>query len=395
PIYLSISNILSMNSFEPLFWMGAIYLLLRFQETGNGKLWLGIGALLGAGLMNKHSTAFFGFAFLTGLVLTRDRKYFADKYLWLGGLLAFVLFLPNLIWQYENNWATLELLQNVQKTGKNVVLSPQEFVLQQMLIMLPFTAPIWLAGLWYLLFDRTGKRFRTLGIAYVAVLAIMIALKAKNYYLAPVYPILFAAGGVFWESFAERFRWAKFGGYAYAAVLAITGLAFVPLALPVLPVEKYTAYQDKLGFSPPKTEVGHQGPLPQHFGDMFGWEEMTAKTAAVYNSLPPEERSRTAIFGSNYGEAGAIDHFGGAYNLPKAISPHQSYFLWGPRDYDGSTIIVLGSKREDAEKNCGSVEERDAVGHPYAMGEEHFNILICRNLKTPLAELWPKLKHWN
>jgi hypothetical protein len=395
PFFLVGDNMLSMNTYEPIFWIGCALSYVWAVNRGDPRYWLLFGACAGLGTMNKHSMAFFGVAFLIGLVLTQDRKFFADKYLWLGGLLAFVLFLPNLIWQYENNWATLELLQNVQKTGKNVVLSPLEFILQQMLIMLPFTAPIWLGGLWYLLFDRSGKRFRTLGIAYVAVLAIMILLKAKNYYLAPVYPILFAAGGVFWENLAERFRRAKFACYAYAAVLVVTGAAFLPLALPVLRVEKYIAYQDAIGVTPPKTEVGHRGPLPQHFGDMFGWEEMTARTAAVYNSLPPEERSRTAIFGSNYGEAGAIDHFGGAYNLPKAISPHQSYFLWGLRDYDGSTIIVLGSKREDAEKNCGSVEERDSVGNPYAMGEEHFNILICRNLKTPLAELWPKLKHWN
>lgn len=395
PIYLAGDNLLSMNTYEPIFWMGCALSYVWAVKRDDPRYWLLFGVCAGLGTMNKHSMAFFGAAFLIGVVLTRDRKYFANKYFWLGGLIAFVLVLPNLIWQYENNWATLELLQNVQKIGKNVVLSPQEFILQQMLIMLPFTAPIWLGGLCYLLFDSSGKRFRTLGIAYVAVLAIMIALKAKNYYLAPVYPILFAAGGVFWEGLAERFRWAKFVGYAYAFVLIITGMAFLPLGLPVLPVDRYVAYQDALGVSPPKTEVGHQGPLPQHFGDMFGWAEMTAKTAAVYNSLPPEERSRTAIYGSNYGEAGAIDHFGEAYGLPKAISPHQSYFLWGPRNYDGSTIIVLGSKREDAEKNCGSVEERDPVGHPYAMGEEHFNILICRNLKTPLAELWPKLKHWN
>jgi hypothetical protein len=135
--------------------------------------------------------------------------------------------------------------------------------------------------------------------------------------------------------------------------------------------------------------------LPQHFGDMFGWPEMVEKVAGVYHSLPPDERERAAIYGSNYGEAGAIDHYGPAYGLPKAISPHQSYFMWGPRNYDGSVMILLGSEKSDAIDRCDSVEERDAVGVPYAMGEEHFNILICRGLKTPLPVLWKDLKHWN
>ena len=395
PFFLGIDNLLSMNAYEPIFWIGCALAYIWAVKREDPRYWLLFGASAGLGVMNKHSMVFFGVAFLIGLILTRDRKYFRTKYFWFAGGIALLLIIPNLIWQYENNWATLELLQNVQKTGKNVVLSPLDFVLQQMLIMLPFTAPIWIGGLWYLLFDRNGRRFRTLGIAYLAVLAIMIGLKAKNYYLAPVYPILFAAGGVFWEALAAKFRVARFGGYAYAAVIIVTGVAFVPLALPVLPVEMYVPYQTALGVNPPKTEVGHQGPLPQHFGDMFGWEEMVAKTAQVYNSLDGEERRRTAIYGSNYGEAGAIDHFGPAYGLPKAISGHQSYYLWGPRNYDGRTIIILGGDREDAEESCGRVEQRDPVRHPYAMGEEQFDILICRDLRTPLSELWPKLKNWN
>jgi hypothetical protein len=175
----------------------------------------------------------------------------------------------------------------------------------------------------------------------------------------------------------------------------IGSLIGLPMAIPVLPVEKFIAYQNALGIAPPKTEVGHQGVLPQHFGDQFGWEEMTAKTAEVYHSLPPEERERAAIFANNYGEAGAIDFFGKHYNLPKTISGHQSYYLWGYRNYDGSMIIILGDEKKDAEEFCQSVEERTRVGEPLAMKEENFNILICRGLKTPLPDFWTRVKHWN
>jgi hypothetical protein len=223
----------------------------------------------------------------------------------------------------------------------------------------------------------------------------MILLKAKNYYLAPVYPMLFAAGGVFWENLLARFRFEKIVKFAYPTLLVIGGLIVLPMAMPVLPVEKFIAYQNALGIAPPKTEVGHQGVLPQHFGDQFGWEEMTAKVAEVYHSLPPEEQEKVAIFANNYGEAGAIDFFGEKYGLPKAISNHQSYYLWGPGNYDGSVVIILGDKKEDAEELFQSVEEKTRVGEPLAMGEENFNILVGRGLKQPFPEIWKKIKNWN
>jgi hypothetical protein len=269
------------------------------------------------------------------------------------------------------------------------------FFFQQIFILLPFTAPIWLMGIWYLLFDLHGKRFRTLGIVYLVTLALMIFLKAKNYYLAPIYPILFAAGGVYCENLASRFLVGKRVLFAYAVFLFIGGIIVLPMAVAVLPVEKYVAYQETLGIVPPKTEVAHVGPLPQLFGDQFGWEEMTAKVAGVYDSLPLEEKAKTAIWARSYGDAGAIDFFGKRYGLPKSISSHQGYYMWGPRDYDGSVIIILGEEIKDAADDCASVEERDLNYHPYAMAEERFHILVCRGLKTPLAELWPKIKHWN
>jgi hypothetical protein len=395
PVYSGIDLLLSMNVYEPIFWMGCVLSYIWAIKRGDPRYWMMFGAFAGLGLMNKHSMVFFGIGLVGGLLLTQDRRVFASNYFWLAGGIAFLIFLPNLIWQYQNDWATLELLRNVQTSGKNVVLPPHEFLFQQIFILLPLTAPVWLAGIWYLGFDRDGKRFRALAFSYVITLVLMIVLKAKNYYLVPIYPMLFAAGGVYWEKLAARFRTGKLAAFAYSAIVFVAGLVFLPIAVPVLPPEKFIAYQEAIGIAPPKTEVGHKGPMPQHFGDRFGWEEMTAKVATVYNSLSPDERGKAAIFAGNYGEAGAIDHFGGQYGLPKAISGHQSYYLWGPRDHDGSVVIVLGDEKEDAEKNCASVEERDAVSHPYAMAEERFRILVCRGLKQPLTEFWPKVKHWN
>lgn len=393
--YLAIDSFFSMNAFEPVFWMGGAYFIILAVKRNKPSLLLWFGLMAGLGLENKHSMLFFGFGIFVGLLLTSARRFFMNRWLWIAGALALVLFLPNLIWEYRHDWATLELLHNVQKSGKNVVLSPLEFIAQQIFLLNPLTFPVWLAGLWYFLFNSEGKRYRSLGIAYLVVLFLMIILKAKNYYLLPIYPMLFAGGAVWWERLLEarrRISWLK---VAYPVLLFAAGAVFAPMAVPVLPVEAYLRYQHALGFEPPKTEVGHVGPLPQHYGDRFGWPEMVETVAQIYNKLPPDERSRAAIYANNYGEAGAIDFFGPQYGLPKAISPHQSYFLWGPRDYTGEVLILLQSKREDAERNCNSVEEVGTVGHPLAMSEEHYQIFICRNLKQPLGQLWPRLKHWN
>ena len=155
------------------------------------------------------------------------------------------------------------------------------------------------------------------------------------------------------------------------------------------------AYEKALGFGPPKTEVNHRGPLPQLFGDQFGWEELVAEVARIYRSLTPEDRARTAIFANNYGEAGAVDLFGPKLGLPPAISAHQSYFLWGPRGFRGDVVIVLQDDRESLERICASVEQAGTHFHPWGMAEENNPIFVCRGLKTTLVELWPKLKKWN
>jgi hypothetical protein len=179
-----------------------------------------------------------------------------------------------------------------------------------------------------------------------------------------------------------------------AVLLAVSGAVLAPIGLPVMPPDAFLRYMDTLGIPLPRTERSHTAALPQHYADQFGWEEMVAEVARIYHSLPPEERAKTAIFGDNYGQAGAVDFFGPRYGLPKAISPHQTYYLWGPRDYTGEIAIVIGSLRSDVEAACEQVEEAAVLNHPYALPYENRPIYVCRRLKTPLPELWPRLKRW-
>ena len=391
PVYLIMDSLLTMNAFEPLFWMGCAYVLLLAIQRDNPKLLVWFGVLAGFGLENKHSMLFFGFALVAGLLLTRERRFLANRWMWIAGAIALALFLPNLIWQVQHHWPTIEDLGNVKRMQKNVELAPLAFLGQQVFMMLPPSVLVWAAGLWFLMRGKAGKRCRALGWAYLVVLAVMMALKGKDYYLAPAYPMLFAAGGVFWERLTER-RWLR---VPLPAALALSGVVAAPMALPVLSPENFLRYESVLGFTPPKTEVGHIGKLPQHFGDRFGWEEMVATVAKVYYGLPPEERAKAAIYAGNFGEAGAIDFFGPRYGLPKAICAHQTYFFWGPRNYTGEVMILLQSRRRDAERYFASIEDGPILSNPYAMAEERYTILIARGLKLPLAAIWPRLKHWN
>jgi hypothetical protein len=397
PIFLAIAGLFSMNVFEPLFWTGCAYVLVRLADGASPRLWLLFGLLAGLGLLNKHSTAFFGLAVLAGLLLSPMRRALATPWPWAGAGVALLVFLPNLLWQAANGFPTLEDLRNVARTGKNVVLGPGAFVLQQVLQQGPHLLPLWLGGLSWLLLARNG-RYRVLGSAFVVFSVLMFAMKAKAYYLTPIYPIVLAAGAVGLDEWmGRRRRLAGRAGprAAAAAYVVLLAVPVAPLVLPILEPPAYVAFTRAIGFEPPKAEVAHSGPLPQVFGDQFGWPELVADVAAVWNGLTPEERSRAAIFANNYGEAGAINHFGPAHGLPRAISAHQNHFLWGPRGFRGDVLVVLQDDRESLERLCGSVEAAAWHRHPWGMAEENGVIWVCRGLKTPLPELWPLLKHWN
>ena len=393
PGFLALDNWLSMNAFEPLFWMGCAYLAIRIVRTGNSKLWLWFGLLAGIGLENKHSMLMFGFALVAGLLPTPERRILRTGWFWIAGLLAFLIFLPNVLWNIVHHFPFLELQRNIRLEGRNVDLSPVAFVGQEVLIMLPLSAPIWLAGLWYFFFHREGKAFRALGWAFLITAVSIMTLNPRVYYLFPAFPLLFAAGSVMVESWLvrPRLQWIK---PAYAALLILLGAALAPIVVPVLPVETYIRYAAFTHLQQPRIETHRLGPLPQLYADQFGWEEMAATVGRVYNALPPDVRARTAIFAQNYGQAGAVDLFGAKYGLPKAISGHQSYFLWGPRDYTGESMIVMNDRRESLEAKFAEVTKVARVEHPYSMPYEHFDVWYCRGLKGSLQELWPKLKNW-
>lgn len=396
PVILANGARLAMNPLEPLFWMGCIYVLLLVINRDQPKLFVWCGILLGFGLLNKHSTVFFIAAVVIGLLLSSERRLLFTKWFWLAAVLAFCIALPNVIWQYVHHFPTLEDLRNVKATHKNIELPPLAFLQQQMGMLNPWSVFVWLGGLFYLLFHPSARRFRFLAYTYLLFLAVMMFLKGKDYYLAPIYPMLFAAGAVLWETVIRTYpRVRRQLRYAIPAIVIFFGLVAAPLVLPILPPEKIPAYMNALRIKMTHTENGMVSVLPQHFADEFGWPEMVATVAGVYNSLPAGERAKTAILAGNYGGAGAIDFFGPRYGLPKSISAHQNYYYWGPRDYTGESVILLEWSLEDAQYWCGSVDVGPKIAPPLGMGWEHYDVLLCHNFKVPLSQAWPKLKTWN
>jgi len=394
-VCLAMNHYISMNAFEPLAWAGCALILIRIIKTGNQKLWLWFGLTAGIALENKYGVVFFATGVVAGLLLTHQRSVFLKPWIWLGGLLAFLIFLPNLVWNIQHRFPFFEMLANIRRSGRNVSLTHLQFLGQVALHMNPVAVPIVLAALWFFFTHPQGKQFRVLGWASLVLLAvIMFSANGRPYYVAPAYPMLFGAGAVAVEGWLSRLR-LRWPRPVYVSLLLIAGTIGAPMAVPVLSAENYLRYTQWLHFSPPPIETDRLGPLPQFYADMFGWEEMAAEVGRIYNSLPPDVRPKTAILGSTFSQAGAIDLFGPKFGLPSAIGLNQSYFLWGPRYYTGESVVVLGLSREELEGYFNSVEKVGNVGHPYAMPYEHFPVYYCRQPKISLAQVWPKLKKWS
>ncbi len=391
PVYLAVGSFYSMNAFEPLCWMGCAWLLLRMINGGRRELWIPFGLLAGLALLNKHSMLFFGAALVAGLLLTKERRLLAGKWPWIGGAIAMWFLLPNLLWLVRHDWATMEFMRNAQ-AWKNLPMSPGQFFSAQVLLQHPLTLPLWLAGLAAFLFHPALKKYRCFGLAFIFLFLLFVAQRGKPYYLSPFFPLLLAAGAVVLERVAAG-RLGRGLRAAYAALLLVGGLVMLPMWVPLLPVGTHIRYTRAIGLTPPRMERTRETELHQVYADRFGWREMVAVVARAYKSLSPEEQAVCAIYGQNYGEAGAVDYFGGRYGLPPAISGHNNYWLWGTRGRSGQVLIVIGGKREDHLQAYEEVTLFAVHNNQYAMpAETDLPIWICRRPKLSFTQLWPQVK---
>lgn len=398
PMWLSLDHYYSMNALDLLFWALAAWLFLDvlLDEAPVPESWALLGLVLGLGLANKISVLWLGGGLALGLLLGGRARLLLTRGPWIAAALALALFAPYVYWNAANGWPTLEFMRHA--TGDKMARHTAfEFLANQVLAMNPATVPLWAGGLIWLLLSPKARALRPLAVAWLAVFALLAASgTSRASYLAAAYAWLFAAGGVAVEAIPLAGARRPLA-WAIGVFLAVAGAGLAPLALPLLPVERYVAYAKSLGAEPSTEERKTVGELPQFFADMHGWEEIAATFAAAYASLGPEERRVAAIFARDYGVAGAVDRLGRARGLPRAISGHNNYWLWGPGGATGEVVLVqhdddadrlrrvFGDVRLFARLDCGRCMPYEAATSVY----------VCRAPRASLARIWPETKHFD
>ncbi len=395
PVNLVVHGFYSMNAVDVLIWLLAFIALARLVRTPTLAGWLGFGALLGIGLQNKYSLAWFGIGLLVGLLATPHRRLLRTPGPWLAAALAALLFAPHIVWQIFHDFPTAEFMQ-AATTRKMLPVGPFDLFAQQALVMNPVALPIWLAG-FVLLWrgDRRGPdRLFALIFAVTAVILIVNGTSRPNY-LALAQPPLLAAGAIAIERLGgqARFRWLP---NTATALVLVVGLAMSPLTLPVFAPETLARLTQDLAIGSPKMEQREVGALDPHFADMIGWEQVVEAVAAVYHDLPPDERSRAAIIGLNYSGTGAIELLGRTRGLPVPASPHNSYWTWGPGTPDGSVVVLAGGTLEMWQEHWADVRPSGSWDCGLCLpGRNHQTIFVAREPRAPIDEIWRALRRYN
>ncbi|MDB5032434.1 glycosyltransferase family 39 protein [Mucilaginibacter sp.] len=329
--------------FDQLWWILAVWLIIKYINHHSVKYLYILGAVIGIGLLTKYTMGFFAIALILGLLLTKQRKLLLNRHVLGAAAVALLIFLPNLIWQVQHHLPIITHMKTLQKNQLNYI-KPGDFIMQQISVN-GIALFLWLIGFGFLLFSFKLRKFQFLAFAYVLIFIFLMEMSGKNYYIFGAYPMLFAAGGYAFE------RWINVKHTVLRALVVclftLPNLVMFPMLLPVLPLKPTLTFFDFVNkhthFMKFITvwEDRKNHATSQDYGDMLGWDELTQKVAKVYYSLPPEQRKNTQIFADNYGEAGALHHFGKQYNLPETASLGSSFTLWAPDNLDAKYIIYV------------------------------------------------------
>jgi uncharacterized membrane protein YeaQ/YmgE (transglycosylase-associated protein family) len=366
--------------FDVFYWSLLCWLLLKYINTQNSTWLLWFGTATGLGLLNKYTVLLCLFAFLPGVLFSPLRRVFSEKRFYMAAGLALLIFSPNIAWQAERQFPVFRHMSELAQSQFTHV-SLAGFLGDQLQFFLP-ALPIWLCGLYFLLFQKAGARWRVFGWMYLVVLAMLLAFSAKSYYSLGAYPVLIAAGAAFLEGRAAgRARWLR---VALPGVMLLFGLVSVPAAIPLFSPEKEASFVKKLTTLPGlrgilRWEDGRYYALPQDFADMLGWAELAEKTAKTWQKIP--NKSTAAIFADNYGQAGAIEHFGRKQGLPKVLSFSDNYRYWLPDrlpDDFQTLIYVNGELGDDMPGFFQHIEKVWELDMP--LSRQHGDqIYLCKN----------------
>lgn len=363
-------------AFNQLFWTLGFYFIIKFINSKNNKFLILLGITLGLGLMNKYTILVWAFGLFIGLFFYQKGDLFKNKWLYISALISLLIFLPNLIWQIQNELPILKHLQALNENQLNEI-KPFKFGLEQ--LNFPLTLIISLFGLVALLTDKSLIKYRVVGVASIVIFFTLWLFNSKAYYVFAVYPVLFACGAVKIERIlSKKSVWV----YAIAIVTLVSSAYFIPVATPLLPIEKFVEYKNL-------EEKNGRIELTGDYADMFGWEEQVKLVDSVYQTLDAKEKKNCVLWAENYGEAGALKILGKPYNLPNPISRHGSFWTWGYANKDADVWISLGNEKPSVESVFEQVELIKIIKHKYAIGEENgIPLYVCRKPKIDIEKWW-------
>lgn len=386
PVSLTQGAVFQYVSFDYLWGVTVTYLLVRLLSSDDPRWWLPIGVALGIGMETRYTTGFLALGLAGAVLLTDPRRFLRSRWLWGGVALSILVFLPNLIWQMQHHFISLEFLSHLHtrdlRQGRYRGFFPQ----QLWVCVNPVTAPLALFGLWFYLIRQEGRRYRLLGWIFVVAFTLFAVAGARSYYTAPLYPMLLAAGSVLLQNLlaGSRAFWSRFAyGMQWTAVAA-GGLSIALLVMPVAPIGS--------GLWKITAKVHDQ------FREEIGWTNLAHAVAGVYASLSPEERRNTGILAGNYGEGGALNLYGPALGLPHAMCLTNSFWYRGYDPRLPRTVILAGFGLDEGRKLFDDCTVAAKNTNPFGVENEesrdHPEILICRNLRVPWPVYWARSRRF-
>ncbi len=386
PMSICMGTMLQYLSPDYLWCVLAAYFVIRLLRSENPRWWLAIGAALGLGMMTKYTMIFFIAGIVAGVLLTSLRRNLKSPWLWAGAALSIVIFLPNLIWQMQHDFISLAFLNHIHARDVKMGRTDGYFVQQLFVNANLFTLPLWLAGLYFYFVAPAGRRFRALGWMFLVPLILFFVAQGRFYYMAPAFPMLFAAGAVLWDEWLSR-RSPTAARIGRGGTWAALGAGAIFSAVTMLPIAPINSAGWRL-----------TSKIHDNFTEQIGWPELAATVAGIYQSLPETERAHTAILAGNYGEAGAINLYGHPRGLPEVICGTNTYWWRGYGAEPPEVVILVGFSRDDAEWLANRVELAGHVTNPYGVRNEetkdHPDIFVCRGFKKSWPEFWKTFQHF-
>jgi hypothetical protein len=363
PAFMASEYLFQSVVFDQFWWVLSVWLVIKYINTSHVKYIYFLGITIGVGLLTKYTMGFFAIALLLGLLFTKQRRLLVSRHVLLSILIALVIFLPNIIWQFQHHLPVITHMSELRSSQLEYI-KPSDFISQQLMVN-GISLFLWLVGFFFLIFSFKLRKYQFLAFAYIIIFIFLLEMSGKSYYLFGAYPMLFAAGGYGFE------RWIK-SGYVLRTVVIVfftlPSLPLLPMLLPVLPLNQTLAFFRYTDANLPMFRFAviwedHKKHLTtQDYGDMFGWDELAQKVAATYHSLTPEQQKHTIIWADNYGEAGAIHHYGKQYNLPDVYSLDSSFTLWSPPSLAPEYMIYIDEDDNVTRRIAPMVQSYEKVG---------------------------------